>query len=156
MTLIRDYRTGDLDVLWDIDQVCFEPGVAYTRVELRFHVSDPRSVTLVAESGDGVSGFAVGRVEDAAAGHVITVDVLPQARHRGVGTALMTALHAELVSRKARISYLEVDQANAAAIRFYHQLGYARAGPLPDYYGTGRDAVKMVRLLREEGETAEP
>ena len=147
MIRIRRFRTDDLDLLAELDRVCFEPGICYSPAELRFHTSHPASTTLVAEIPPSVAGFVVGRLERDSAGHVITIDVDPRSRRRGVGKALMSALHEELASHGVRMVYLEVDRGNSDALEFYLKLGYRRFGTLRGYYGAGRDAERMVCKL---------
>src|SRR6266550_9212338 len=31
---IREFRRGDFEILWEIDQKCFPPGISYSQVEL--------------------------------------------------------------------------------------------------------------------------
>jgi [ribosomal protein S18]-alanine N-acetyltransferase len=147
MIRIRGFRADDLEGLAILDRVCFEPGISYSRAELRFQISHPASTTFVAEIPPALAGFVVGRIEDHAAGHVITIDVAPEARRKGVGTALMSALHHEFVSRNLRMSYLEVDRGNREALDFYLRLGYRRLDTIEGYYGDGRDADRMVCFL---------
>ena len=46
---IRDYRAADFDRLWQIDQVCFPPGIAYTQMDLTGFIMARKAITLVAE-----------------------------------------------------------------------------------------------------------
>src|SRR5208337_1709530 len=46
---VRDYRAADFDRLWQIDQLCFPAGVAYTQMELMGFIARRKAVTLVAE-----------------------------------------------------------------------------------------------------------
>ena len=46
--LIRDYRAADFDILWTIDQACFQPGIAYTQMDLTGFVSRRKAITRVA------------------------------------------------------------------------------------------------------------
>ena len=53
----RDFRRADFETLWRIDQACFDPQLAYSRLELAFYMRRPGAFTLVAEAEDGeVSG----------------------------------------------------------------------------------------------------
>jgi ribosomal-protein-alanine N-acetyltransferase len=46
---IRPYRGADFDRLWEIDQLCFLPGIAYTQMELSGFITARNAITLVAE-----------------------------------------------------------------------------------------------------------
>jgi ribosomal-protein-alanine N-acetyltransferase len=121
--------------------------MAYSRAELLFFLKHSSSIARVAEITGRIVGFAVGQNGTGAAAHVVTLDVLPEARRRGVGTGLMNALHEEFRKRHASQVMLEVDAGNEAAQRFYHGLGYERMGLLPGYYKGRGDALVMARSL---------
>lgn len=142
---IRPCQKADLARLYDIDQICFPPAIAYTLTELRFYLSGRSAVGLVAEIPGEIAGFAIGRVEKHDLAHIITLDVLPAARRKGIGRALMEGLHRELERRGARYVILEVGLDNPAARLFYERLGYRFVESLPGYYGEGSDACLMIR-----------
>lgn len=147
---IRGYRPLDLDRLYHIDQICFEPGIAYSHSELAFYVRDPRSTVKVAEVSGEIAGFVLGRIEHDSLAHVITLDVAPEARRKGVGTRLMRAMHREFLRRNAEISVLEVSAENTAARRFYERLQYRYTCIVPGYYAGRIDACRMVCRLKQK------
>ncbi len=144
---IRNYERKDFQVLHDIDTTCFPAHMAYSRAELLFFLRHSSSIARVAEIAGKIVGFAVGQNGPGAAAHIVTLDVLPEARRRGVGTGLMNVLHEEFRKRHASQVMLEVDAGNQAAQRFYQDLGYERMGLLPGYYKGRGDALVMARSL---------
>jgi len=146
---IRSYHPLDFERLYQIDRICFEPDLAYSHSELGFYLRDPRSVVRVAEVSGEIAGFVLGRVEQDSIAHVITLDVAPEARRRGLGTRLMRAIHREFLRCNAEISVLEVSTENTGARRFYERLQYRYAGMLPGYYNGRIDACRMVRRLKQ-------
>ena len=144
---IRAYQPEDLPALHAIDRVCFPRAIAFSRAELQLYVRDPAAVTRVAQLQSQIVGFVVGRLERPGVGHVLTLDVVPEARRRGLGAALMKVLHEELARRGAQRILLEVDVENAGARRFYEKLGYVRGERIPGYYGD-TDADRMHLQLR--------
>ena len=146
---IRGYQPPDFDRLYHIDQICFEPGISYSHSELAFYVRDPRSAVKVAELSSEIAGFVLGRVEQDSLAHVITLDVIPEARRQGVGTLLMRAIHREFLRRNAMVSVLEVSVENAGARRFYERLKYQYVCILPGYYAGRIDACRMFCRLKE-------
>jgi [ribosomal protein S18]-alanine N-acetyltransferase len=147
---IRSYRPTDLDCLYQIDQTCFEPDIAYSHSELAFYVRDPRSTVKVAEETGEIVGFVLGRVEHDSLAHVITLDVVSEARRKGVGTRLMRVMHREFLRRNAEISVLEVSAENKSARRFYERLQYRYACILPGYYAGRIDAFRMFCHLKQK------
>lgn len=47
--VIRLYRPADFERLWQIDQACFAPGIAYSQMELSGFITRRNAITLVAE-----------------------------------------------------------------------------------------------------------
>ena len=52
---IRGYRAADFDRLWQIDQLCFPPGIAYTQMELSGFITRRNAITLVGELSKSVA-----------------------------------------------------------------------------------------------------
>src|ERR1700758_2638831 len=84
---IREFRRGDFNTLWEIDQKCFPPGISYSQMELLTYMRRLRSFTLVAErvdggdgAGEGPVGFIVAEAGRQKTGHIITIDVVEEAR----------------------------------------------------------------------------
>jgi hypothetical protein len=36
---VREYHPADFESIWELDQACFPPGIAYSRSELRAFLS---------------------------------------------------------------------------------------------------------------------
>ena len=82
--------------------------------------------------------------------HILAVD--PAQRGRGLGVALMDAMHAEAIRHGARRALLEVRVSNASAIALYARCGYASIGRRRGYYqNDGEDALVMARDLLGPG-----
>lgn len=162
---IRNFKKEDFDTLWKIDQACFDSELAYSRPELAFYMRRPNSFTLVAESnlenlaetdsqnGALVSASTIGFVvaeTSRATGHIITLDVIVEARRSGVGSALMRAAETRLLEAKATTVALETPVNNLAAIRFYKHEGYFVEKTLAGYYSGQLDALLMAKDLKSE------
>jgi ribosomal-protein-alanine N-acetyltransferase len=146
---LRDALNQDLEQLWAIDQACFEPALAYSRTELAFYMARPNAFTLVAASGKDsgqIFGFLVGD-RYRGIGHVVTIDILQEARRQGLGTMLMQAAEERFRVARCRAVDLETAVDNQTAIRFYQGLGYSVVGVHPRYYGNGLDALVMRKPL---------
>ena len=154
---IRQFDKADFDTLWRIDQECFDPQLAYSRLELAFYMRRPAAFTLVAErDGDearrndraaaAILGFIVAETRRKA-GHIITIDVVAEARRAGVGSALLRDAEEQLVRAGARAVALETPVNNEAAIRFYKQKGYFVERTAAGYYSGRLDALVMTKEL---------
>jgi len=159
---IRQFEKGDFDTLWRIDQACFDPQLAYSRPEMAFYMRRPGSFTLVAEAEGGevtgngrptagilgfnILGFIVAETRRKT-GHIITIDVVAQARRAGVGSALLRTAEDQLLRAGARAVALETPVNNEAAIRFYKQKGYFVEKTVAAYYSNRMDALVMTKAL---------
>ncbi len=144
---IRDYVGRDAHRLHQIDRQCFPPHLAYSRAELLFFLRHPDSIRKVADQEGRILGFAIGRPEGDLYGHIITLDVIPEARRRRVGTALLEAVHLEFRRRGVPLAVLEVSAVDSGAQLFYRGFGYQRVETLRGYYGARSDAHRMVLFL---------
>ena len=130
-----------------MDQECFPPGIAYSKPELKEYVSHRKSFTLVASDAETgtVAGFIV--AHQAATGHVITIDVMAEARRAGVGSLLLQAAEDRLRAGGAEAVGLETAVDNIAALSFYKRHGYSVVRTWPRYYSNGVDALVMKKNL---------
>jgi len=151
---IRDYVPKDFETLWRIDQQCFPPGIAYSRQELKAYIHERGAFTLIAEGGakiaedkgkNAVAGFIV--AYNGPTGHVITIDVIAEARRAGVGSLLLQAAEDRLRVGGSRAVGLETAVDNRAALSFYKRHGYSVVRTWPRYYSNGVDALVMRKEL---------
>lgn len=143
---IREFKPGDFETLWRIDQQCFAPGISYSKQELRAYIRHRSSFTLVADEKKSGSthAFIVGHIGPT--GHIITIDVLASARRTGLGSALLRAAEDRMRSAGSRAVGLEAAVDNVGALSFYKRHGYSVIRTWPRYYSNGVDAL----VLRKE------
>ena len=144
---LRPYRASDLDALHQLDQLCFDPGVAYSRAEIGAYLRRPDSKAWVADLEAGIAGFVIASCDRRLQGHIITLDVAPAWRRRNVGTMLMDTAEDWVRKRGGEAIFLETAQDNTGAQSFYQQRGYTRLRRIEDYYGKGKAAWLMGKLL---------
>ena len=149
---IRPIQDSDFPELLRIDQACFEPGIAYDEPALDYFIRRVFSRTLVLVDDSQILGFGVAALTRARgrspAGHIITLDLVPEARGKGYGRTLLQRLESLLEQDGATRVILEVDVRNTQAIGFYRKMGYRQERILKNYYGKRRDALRMSRLLK--------
>ena len=166
---IRDFRQTDFEALWRIDQQCFAPGISYSRMELGEYLRRPGAFALVAEStmegkpaaqeaGGGASrelpgspeaivGFIVAEAASRGGGHIITIDVLPQARGAGIGSRLLRIAEDRVRASGCHTVTLETAVDNRIALAFYKTHKYSVVKTIPRYYSGGLDALVMKKNL---------
>jgi ribosomal-protein-alanine N-acetyltransferase len=138
---LRPYTPADLEKLYEIDQACYEPRIAYSRTELRRYLRFPGADCVVAEISDGhaaprMIGFCI-TAHRASWAHIITMDVLAELRRQGIGSRLLAEVESRLVAATN----------NSAAIAFWQKHGYRKSGVQKNYYPGGRDAFSMAKRL---------
>jgi len=144
--VLRAYAPADFDTLYDIDQACYEPAIAYSKRELRNYLRFPGSDCIVAETNRKLVGFILTAHQDDW-GYIITIDVLERFRRQSVGSLLLARAEQHLKTDGVREIALETAIDNASAIAFWHRHGYRTGGIRKRYYPGGRDAYSMAKLL---------
>lgn len=140
-----------------MDQICFDPQLAYSRPELAVYMRRPGAFTLVADSvandtgqngafSDKIVGFIVAEARRRT-GHIITIDVLPDMRRSGIGSSLLSEAEDRLRRAGATVVELETAVNNAAAIQFYKRKEYFVEKTVPGYYSNQLDALVMRKDL---------
>ena len=144
---LRRVAPEDLPALAALDARCFPPDIRYDEDLFRLMLGRPCTCFLKTCLGrDRIVGFvlATWRSGSTTRGHLVTLDVDPAFRRRGIGTLLLTSAHRHLAEKGLKKVVLEVYSANLEARRFYRRLGYRVSGCVPDYYGPGRHALRML------------
>lgn len=148
--VIRDFTPEDFDTLWQMDQECFAPGIAYSKPELKAYMRNRGAFTLVAADANkrSIEGFIVAC--GGPSGHIITIDVAKSARRSGVGSLLLQAAEEKLRANGCPSVGLETAVDNLAALSFYKRHGYSVIRTWPRYYSNGVDALVLMKPLEAE------
>jgi ribosomal-protein-alanine N-acetyltransferase len=125
-----------LDILFRIEEQCFDEE-AFTRRQIGYLLTDYNTLALAAKTSNDVAGFIIAQVEtdETEFGHIITLNVAPNYRHKGIASKLLHEIESLLRDRSISECRLEVREDNHAAIKLYHKLGYQTMGKLERYYG---------------------
>ncbi len=143
---LRSYRLGDWQAMYALDLLCFEPVFQFSRGAMRAFAEAPGAVTVLAEAHGQLAGFCVAQLEQRT-GYVVTLDVAPAFRRRGLARRLMAEVESKLHSAGAVRMELHVFTGNAGAIRFYESIGYAQAGVAKDFYAQSLHALLYRKQL---------
>lgn len=164
---------GDLDRMYALDVLCFPPPFRFSRAAMRrFALAENALVRFAAqqlkledEPGSGreqitpedLLGFCIvhlmappGRLaaqSTGLTGYVVTLDVDPGYRGRGIASRLMEELHESAGTSGADQMSLHVFAENQPAIRLYERLGYRFKERSFNFYGRGLDALGYGRSL---------
>ncbi len=94
-----------------------------------------------------IAGFVTFHYQRQGYGHIITIDVHPDARRHRLGTMLIQAACERLRKMTAFMVVLEVAVNNHSALAFYDRHGFSRVKVLERYYNRDVDAIFMTKRL---------
>jgi ribosomal protein S18 acetylase RimI-like enzyme len=146
---VRRAELSDLDDLVALEQATFDSD-RISRAQFRRHLDSDTARVLVASAnhrrflGTAMVFFRKG----SRAARLYSIASLPEARGKGVGTALIEAAETAARQRRCQALRLEVRTDNDSAIRLYERLGYHRIGPVKaGFYEDGSDAFQYEKTL---------
>jgi purine-nucleoside phosphorylase len=105
--------------------------------------------TWLARSSGRIVGYVCAALPVEGILHIANLCVVRAWRRRGIARSLLDVVEGWGLRLGARHSYLEVRSSNKAALTLYAGRGYSPCEYLPDYYGTGRSGLRLVRRLPE-------
>jgi len=147
---IEDASITHLDRLFEIEMECFR-SEAFTKQQIAQLLTNQNCISLIAKENDKIIGFIIGMVyveDDVLTGHILTIDVSPSYRRKGVGIKLLQELERIFRDRQVKVSRLEVREDNIAALGLYQKLGYKKVGKLHYYYGDAH-GILLEKVLAE-------
>jgi [ribosomal protein S18]-alanine N-acetyltransferase len=146
---IRPFRSSDMPAILKIEHASFRKD-AYDRNLFAEFYHKCGDLFLVAEGTGRIWGYMVTCTRSrgpSRMAQLISVAVAPEARHRGVASALMDSTLRRLRRRGVGRFSLMVKVTNRRALAFYRKYGFLQLRVLRKYYEDGKDAWLMVRDL---------
>jgi ribosomal protein S18 acetylase RimI-like enzyme len=145
---VRRAESSDLDDLVTLEERTFDSD-RLSRAQYRRHLDSDSAQVLVASAnhrrflGTAVLFFRKG----SGVARLYSLATQPDARGKGVGSALLDAAAQVAHRRGCRALRLEVRIDNAVAISLYERLGFRRIGRYQRYYQDGADAWRYEKTL---------
>lgn len=121
-----------------IHEAAFPPQAAWDAVAFASHLALPGVFGLLHPDG----GLILGRVA-ADEAEILTLAVVPSARRRGIGRALLMDSMDLAATRGAVSMFLEVAEINLPARALYAGAGFRQVGSRRAYYPDGADALVL-------------
>lgn len=146
--MVRHAEPADLDALVDLEERSFSAD-RMSRAQYRRHLHSASAQVFVASDGDhpllgsAVLFFRAGSTQ----ARLYSLATRPDARGRGVATALVQAAANAARERGCHALRLEVRADNATAIRLYERWGFRRIGGYQHYYQDDADAWRYELML---------
>ena len=126
-----------LEKLCEIEGQCFDQE-AFTKRQISYLLTDYNTITLVAKANSDIAGFIIAQVEienNLLFGHIITINVAPHYRRKGIATNMLQEIENILKQKGMSECHLEVREDNQTALKLYQKSGYQKVGRLEKYYG---------------------
>lgn len=142
--MIRPLSPAWLEQAAALEAQCFSAPLS--RAGLSALLDNPACCFLAAEEGGWLAGYA-GAHRSGRAAQLLRLAVVPDARRRGIGSALLEALCSALRRAGTSSLTLELRESNHPALLLYRQQGFSPAGSIPHYY-SGPDETGLI--MRKE------
>ncbi len=144
---LRSGRAADVPAMHALDLVCFEEPFRFDLKSMRRFALRVGAIVVVAESLGELVGFVVVHLERGRLAYVVTLDVAPEFRRKGLARGLMVSAEEEALRAGAERMELHVFAGNAAAIAFYERMGFERVVLDEGFYGEDLDAWTYWKRL---------
>lgn len=147
---LRGYQASDLDSMHALDVVCFDAPFRFSREAMRRFAEAKKARVVLAEEDQLIAGFAIWHLEGSGKeriGYIVTLDVAPEFRRRGVARLLMGEAERRAADEGCTAMVLHVFVENEAAMSFYAAGGFVQSHRDEAFYGRGRDAWVLHKLL---------
>ena len=154
---IRKAQISDLDIICEIEKLCFESFERFERNFFHFLISNPKSFFLVASIGDSsnnVVGFIILHRKTSSIYEIYTINVHPNWQRKGIGEKLMRSAEELLLEIKPQPSKILIElivyDKNTAAIKLYNKMNYIEIDFIHNYYSKNRNGIKMIKELHND------
>jgi len=161
----RSYSPADLEAMFQLDALCFSEPFQFDRATMQHFAEEPGAIVVLVKEGGEADGKEVEAGHPAAQliafiilhtqgppadsyAYIVTIDVLPGRRRRGIGAAMLDRAETFARSTGATQISLHVAADNLAAIAFYERRDYQRFGLAKRFYReAGQDAIVFAKPL---------
>ena len=140
MMIIREFRPDDLKRVFDIENMSFNQSYGINKFKGLY---DMGTGFLVAEEDGYVIGYIIFWIKYENQGHIISLAVDRNYRRLKAGTRLLSKAIQVLMMFDIANIYLEVNENNCGAYKFYKQFNFKVDRIVPNYYDGGDGAIVM-------------
>lgn len=155
---IREAVIADLPFLHQLELMSFSEHRQSSRDSIRHSITSSNQLVIVAETKHKRQTVSVGAAVMflfKRTLRIYSLAVESDRRLSGVGSALMIHILDFAVSHGYERISLEVDAGNARLVEWYKKFGFTASRTLPDYYGPGEAAIRMVQKLGGKNNSSE-
>jgi len=147
VTSFSSIEPQDLDEIYAIEIECFG-NESFSLLEYRRLLSIHNSIPIKAIVKKRIIGFVIGVYQmSSRICTVVTLNVKPRFRKKGIGFELMKSLEKELESLKCTEVILQTRVNNTPALRLFDKLGFRKTSRLLNYYPNATDGYEMKKIM---------
>ena len=146
--ILRKLQFKDSEQLHSLDEQCFESERAFTLGYFLLLFFYEEAFGWALEDNDQMSAFILITKKRNNA-NIATIDVHPDYRRKGLGTALLSFAEQYLADNGLKSFTLQVEIDNDSAIAMYKKSGFSIVKSLPNYY-PGNSAYLMKKRLSKK------
>ena len=111
-------------------------------------VSESYALAVLRDCSSKCVAFGLWKISDLEGlAHLLKVLVIPKWRGKGLGASFLQSSLDYFIKNGLFNFYLEVEEANKSALSIYESLGFKKLHKALNFYGAGRNAVKMGKFL---------
>ena len=145
--MIRKAQLSDLEALVALEQKCFSIDLLSKRSFHHF-ITKGKASLYVFEGEQSLLGYSLVLFhQNTSMARLYSLAVSPDARGKGVASALIDASEKDALVHGVVSMRLEVHVNNETAIELYKRLGYREFAIYPDYYEDHAPAIRMEKSL---------
>ena len=144
--VIDRFRLRDLGPIRRLEKASFGAHAFDVTMFLYFAFSRSHRFLVAREQGEMVGYIVVqqSRLGSRMQGHIVSIAVREDRRRCRLGTLLMAGVLEPMRAAGVEEMVLEVGEKNLGAIHLYQNFGFRPDRTLPNFYGTGEHALRMV------------
>jgi ribosomal-protein-alanine N-acetyltransferase len=139
----------EIHELCELDALCFPEPLNYPYGVMKRFVGEEGAMVLREWHDNRVVGFCLSNWRR---GEVITIDVHPEFRGRGIGRRLLQETIQIMKERGCSRIFSHVAVDNLASQRLHVRNGFAIKRIIPNYYADGSSAYLLVRDVSAESD----
>jgi len=131
----------EIQELAELDALCFKPPINYSFRDIVFYTKPDHALLIRRYSGKKLIAFCLGSIKD---GSIVTIDVHPDFRRRGLGRLLLEEIIEEFKKRGVRRAVSQIALDNLPSLKLHKELGFVITHILYGYYPDGSAAYELV------------
>lgn len=142
--MIREISINDLETILALDKQVL--GSNWTEEDYHFEILNKDSLCLLIEEDFEIKAFLIFRKTYLDA-ELLQIAVAPKFQRQKFASVLLNEAIKILNKLEVEDLHLEVSESNDGALKFYEKHGFVSMGIRKNYYGNGKNAIRMRKRL---------